>query len=66
MTVNLNKHTHISNYQKALVSIFDKKKTWEYLKDGRRIALNKKIALKKKKKLLTSSLLADIDDVIYH
>jgi len=60
MIVNLHRHTHISNYKKALVSIFDKKKIWEYLKEGR------KVALKEKKRLSTRRSLAPTDDVIYH
>lgn len=60
MTVSLSRHTHISNYKKALVSIFDKKKTWNYLKEQRKIALEKK-ALKKREKELPK-----VNEVIYH
>ena len=65
MTANLNRHTHISNYQKALISLFDKKEIWDYLNEERKAALKKKVALKRKKEL-SKSVLSKSDEVIYH
>ncbi|MCW8821996.1 MAG: hypothetical protein OQK45_07190 [Sulfurovum sp.] len=54
----LNGHSHISNYKKALLSIFDKKNVWNYLKEQRVTALKRKKALEKQFRLDS--------EVIYH
>jgi len=43
----LNGHSHISNYKKALLSTFDKKKVWNYLKEQRVTAFKRKKELEK-------------------
>ena len=56
----LNGYSHISNYKKALLSMFDKKKTWNYLNEQR------EAALKRKEELSSAISIADMDKVIYH
>lgn len=56
---NLNGYSHISNYKKTLMSMFDKKKTWKYLNEQREAAV-------KRKKELSATFIPDIDEVIYH
>jgi len=46
-TLNTNNTLHISNYKKALMTIFDKKKAWNYLSEQREIALKRKETLEK-------------------
>ena len=55
----LNGYSHISNYKKALMAIFDNKKAWNYLNEQREAAL-------KRKKELSYTCVPDIDEVIYH
>ena len=56
---NLTGHSHISNYKRALSSLFDKKKTWSYLNEQRESAL-------KRKKELSAIRMSKMDEVIYH
>jgi hypothetical protein len=49
-------NVHISNYKKALLSMFDKKKAWHYLNEQR----EKRQKNREMEKLLLS------DQVIYH
>ena len=55
----LNGYSHISNYKKALMTIFDKKKAWNYLNEQREVEL-------KRKKELSATGIHDMDKVIYH
>ena len=56
---SLNGHSHLSNYKRALSSLFDKKKTWNYLNEQREAAL-------KRKKELSHIRMSQMDEVIYH
>ena len=58
-TLNTNNTLHISNYKKALMSMFDKKKAWNYLNEQREATL-------KRKKELSATYIADMGEVIYH
>ena len=55
----LNGYSHISNYKKALMAMFDKKKTWNYLNEQR-------VAAVKRKEALSAICIPDMDEVIYH
>jgi len=59
MSVTINTHSHISNYKRALYSLFDKKKTWHYLNEQREAAL-------KRKKELSNIRVGIMDEVVYH
>ena len=39
---NLKGNVHVSNYKKALLDIFDKKKVWNYLDQQRQLRKDKK------------------------
>lgn len=39
---NINGYSHMSNYKRTLSSLFDKKKTWNYLNEQRKAALQRK------------------------
>ena len=55
----LNGYSHISNYKKALMAMFDKKKTWKYLNEQR-------VAAVKRKNELSYTCIPDMGEVIYH
>lgn len=54
----LNGYSHISNYKKALMATFDKKKVWNYLKEQREVEVQRK-------RELAFNLMPDVE-VIYH
>ena len=54
----LNGHSPISNYKKALLSIFNKKKVWNYVNIQREVA-------SKRKKEFKKHFISDAE-VVYH